>query len=120
MKWEWYRHKNIEKFGTINSEIENEIKNLEKNEGPLMRRLEYMYQWYDYDNDIEKVRNRMFNQELQRASIWDVGEILNEITERELAENEYYDGIKYISQDFWASKDVKSKDVRWTDKLADD
>ena len=42
------------------------------------------------------------------------------MTERELAENEYYDGINYISQDFWASKDVKSSDVRWTDKLAED
>ena len=69
MKWEWYRHKNIKQFGTINKEIESKIKYREDKEGPLMRRLEYMYQRYDYDNDIEKVRNRMFNQELKRASV---------------------------------------------------
>lgn len=47
------------------------------NDAQIARRAELMYDYFDYDNDRVRVRNRFLNEASKKTTLKDIGEMLD-------------------------------------------
>jgi hypothetical protein len=59
----------------------------------IQQRMEFMYNYFDYDNDRAHVRRRLLDEESKKTTLKDIGELLDKFLLDERAE-----GLKYTDE----------------------
>jgi len=82
-------------------------------------KLDYMYNYLDYDNDRSKVRSKFLFEMNKRATLEDIGETLDEMVIDSKAKNwkHYNLAEHYGVHSKRASQDYTSEDFKWSGRL---
>ena len=77
-KWNWHKDKVYSRIKLTTSELMDEEQIAEDYDHWIKRRVEYMYDYIDFDNEREVVRNRFLTDMHKKTTMQDVGEKLDE------------------------------------------
>lgn len=89
----------------------------------MQKRLEFMYAYFDYDNDRARVRDRFIKEQNKKTTLKDIGEALDKFLLDERAESLRYTDETKNGQDLSipsATKDMKNLDFTWSGRLFKD
>ena len=93
--------------------------NMKIDDEKMSQKLDFMYDYLDYDHDRARVRNKFLKDVAKRTTLEDIGETLDRLTYASKADDyKYYslaeDHDRYPEK---ASKDFSSEDFQWSAKL---
>jgi hypothetical protein len=85
----------------------------------MQHKLDYMYNFMDYDNDRLKVRQKFLDQMNKRVDLRDIGEMLDELViENKAKHYKHYDLREhYAQQPKRPTQDFTSNDFKWSGRL---
>lgn len=85
-------------------------------------KLDYMYDYLDFDHDRAKVRDKFLKEMNKKTSLEDIGETLDKLVIESKAANwQYYDITSdWMKQPERPSQDFSSADFSWSSKLLKD
>lgn len=87
----------------------------------IRRRLEFMYDYFDFDNDRTRVRDRFIKEINKKTTLKDIGEALDKFLVDEKAKGlGYHDLTKDDEPVPSASKDTTSFELSWTGRIFKD
>ena len=123
-KWDFYVREKLQQMKVSSRELEetaNYHGGKDGKDAMIRRRAEFMYNYFDYDNDRARVRNRFIEAAHKRTTLKDIGESLDKFLLDERAEGlRYMDMNKDDSKVPSASKDTSSFEMTWTGRLFKD
>ena len=77
-KWNWHKDRVYSQIQPTTRELMEEEDNAEEYDRWIKRRVEYMYDYIDFDNERVNVRNRFLNEMHKKTTMQDIGEKLDE------------------------------------------
>ena len=77
-KWEWHKDRTLGQFKATTMEIEEEKAIAEDYDRWMKPRVEFMYNYMDFDNERHKMRDKFLNQMHKKTTVKDIGEKLDE------------------------------------------
>lgn len=87
----------------------------------LARRAEFMYNFFDYDNDRERIRTRFLEEANKRTTLKDIGEALDKFMLDEKAKGlTYMNAENNDSLPKSATQDSSSFELSWTGRIFKD
>lgn len=101
------------KLTTKDMFLENQI--VKEHDDWMTRRVEYMYDYMDFDNQRKNVRERFLNEMHKKTTLKDIGEKLDEFTYSSKAAimDNWDDKTHILEQPVQAQKDKSDKDFDW-------
>ena len=101
-KWNWYVDKKMSQLREFNSTLVNILNHLKKEERGIKDKLEFMYNKFDYFNDRRRVRDKLAHYMHKKASLKDIGEILDKMIIEEEQATGFKDNIspKSLNQEY--------------------
>lgn len=99
--------------------LPDEFNNMSVDDDNMAMKLDFMYDYLDYDHDRAQVREKFLKDVNKRTTLEDIGETLDRLTYASKAQDyKYYsladDHDKYPDR---ASKEFSSEDFKWSAKL---
>jgi hypothetical protein len=121
-KMNWFVDEHMRQLKYTNKELEEAA--FHAGEGGkdefVKKRLEYMYNYADYDNDRARVRDKFIKEQARKTTLKDIGELLDKFLLDERAEGLKYTDNSKNGRDLLvksAAKDFKNLDLTWSGRL---
>ena len=118
-KWKWYIDKKMSQMKLSMKDIEEAKYHAEQYDPWIEERVEFMYNYLDYDNDRYYLREKFAHEMHKKTTLKDVGEKLDEfILESKAKTLDYWDPAKHIlEQPEKATKDIDAAEFDWKEKM---
>lgn len=120
-KWKFYVREKMNQLKVTTSELESAAY---QHSGPngldaqIAKRAELMYDFYDYDNDRARVRERFLKEANKKTTLKEIGETLDKFILEERADSlRYTDISRPLDEVKSASKDTNSFEMSWTGRI---
>ena len=99
-KWNWLQEKTYGQLKQTTEEMEHEREIAEDHDNWMKRRVEFMYDYMDFDNDRSRVRQRFLDEMHKKTTLKDIGEQLDEMVLSSKAEvAEHWDMGKHTLEE---------------------
>jgi len=118
-KWKWYKERTYEQFGATNDDIEKDAVIAEEYDAWMKERVEFMYDYMDFDNDRTRVRTKFLNEMHKKTTVRDIGEKLDEfVLSSKASIADSWDMGKHILEEPKApTKDRNQADFDWYESI---
>lgn len=120
-KWDFYMRTKLDQLRVSHRQLEEAATQAAGPHGKdaqVARRAEFMYSFFDYDNDRARVRDRFLNEQHKKITLKDIGSMLDKFLLDERAESlRYLDPSEDAAKVPSASKDTSSFEMSWTGRL---
>ena len=77
-KWEWYKAQKFGQTKVVTKEMAEEATIADDYDKWMTRRVEFMYDYLDFDNERAQIRNKFLDQMHKKSSLKDIGDKLDE------------------------------------------
>lgn len=101
--------------------LEEELEYHKIRDQNLKEKAEFMYNYFDFESDRAKVRDRFIKEMNKKTTLRDIGDTLDRLILNEKGEmGKYYDPEKHaFEKPEWATKDINSYyDLNWVGRIA--
>lgn len=96
-KWNWLVTRTYEQTRVSNAQLESEASYAEEYDRWIKDRVEFMYDYLDFDNDRSRIRSRFLEEMHKKTTVKDIGDKLDEFTlSSKAAIAEYWDFGKHV------------------------
>ena len=119
-KWKWYLHTKLSMMKSYSEEFQIAIETEEKKLANELKKVEFMHNNLSHDNDRMRVRNTLSVEMHKKATIQDIGEVLDQMIIDEKINNPDYENInpKSLTQDYMSYDLYDSvKDITHANKI---
>ena len=118
-KWKWYIDKKMSQMKLSMKDIEEAKFHAEQYDPWIEKRVDFMYNYLDYDNDRRYLREKFAHEMHKKTTLKDVGEKLDEfILESKARTMDYWDPAKHIlEQPDKATKDIDAAEFDWKERM---
>lgn len=79
-KWEWLKDRTLGQYKLTTEEVANKKKVADEYDRWIKPRVEFMYNYLDFDNERHAIRNRFLHEMNKKTTVKDIGEKLDEFT----------------------------------------
>lgn len=114
-KWNWYKEKTYGSLSSTTHELEEEREIADDHDRWMKNRVEFMYDYLDFDNDRSIVRHRFLKEMHKKSSMQEIGEKLDEfILTSKAAIADYWDiGLHTLEEPHSPQNDFDQTDFDW-------
>jgi len=96
-KWKWLKEKTYGQFKTHTKDMEADMFIADKYDDWMQHRVDFMYNYLDFDNDRSRVREKFINEMHKKTTIKDIGAKLDEfVLSSKAAVAQYFDYGKHV------------------------
>ena len=101
-RWKWYLHTKLNQMKTLSQEIQESIETEEKICAHEIKRINFMHNQLSHDNDKQRVRDVLAREMHKKATMQDIGEVLDQMIIDEKIQNPDEENInpKSLTQDY--------------------
>ena len=79
-KWDWYKDRTMGQYKLTEMEHEKEKQVAEEYDRWMKPRVEFMYNYLDFDNERRAIRGKFLDEMHKKSTVKDIGEKLDEFT----------------------------------------
>mmetsp|Transcript_6919 Transcript_6919/g.9583 ORF Transcript_6919/g.9583 Transcript_6919/m.9583 type:complete len:154 (-) Transcript_6919:892-1353(-) len=91
-KWNWYKNETYAQMEITTKNLHDESQIADDYDAWMSNRVDYMYNYLDFDNDRTGIRNKFLNEMHKKTTVKDIGEKLDEfVLSSKAAVSEYWD-----------------------------
>ena len=99
-KWNWHKEQTFNRYQITNQHLEEEGQIADEYDAWMKNRVEFMYDYLDFDNDRARVRSRFMTEMHKKTTVKDIGEKLDEfILDSKAAIAPYWDMGKHVLEE---------------------
>ena len=114
-KWKWYKDKKMSQYKLTTEEMLDQRSWADEHDDWIKRRIEFMYDYFDFDTERHKVRDKFVKEMHKKTTLKDIGEKLDEfILSSKAAQADYFHiGRHILEEPSSPSKDKDETDFDW-------
>ena len=118
-KWKWYVEQKMPQMKLTMRELEESRYEAEQYDEWVEQRVEFMYNYLDYNNDRYKLRERFAHEMHKKTTLKDIGEKLDEfILDSKEKEIKYWDKSKHtLEQPDKPQKNLDAAEFDWKERM---
>ena len=118
-KWKWFVDAKMSQLKLTMKDIEEAKYHAEQYDPWIEKRVDFMYNYLDYDNDRYRLREKFAHEMHKKTTLKDVGEKLDEfILESKANTMDYWDPAKHIlEQPEKGTKNIDAAEFDWKERM---